>query len=167
VSLWNATTGEMSLLLPGFVEFRGIGNYTMVAVSFDRFRIAAVANVARASEDEPQRLGWPLYLMRVEYEGRAAQGTTVYQKPSETSAAIGQLSGNEPLRVVDAANYQYREGGEQDFWYKVETPRGAGWVFGSDLLIEGQDWRGRLELRGEPLDVCGVIRKADVDCKAE
>jgi hypothetical protein len=139
-------------------EFRNIGNCSEVALSFDRFRVAVVGQIVRQKPDSPWELGWRVYLLRVTYEGEVQGPVKVYAAPSASSEEVGRLEANTRVRVTEAMNYEKDQHGRQDFWYRVEDGQASGWVFGGDLLIEGQTWTERLKLRGEPLDLNALLK---------
>ena len=152
-SLRHAETDDLQLLPPGFFEFRDIGSAAFTAVSFDRFRIALVAGIVRREETDPYDLGWNLWVMRAIYDGTVRIAYDLRSEPSWESPVVARLDADTTVTVHDADRYTVTESGEEDFWYRVEHEGGAGWIFGGSLLIEGEDWRERLEDRGRPLDV--------------
>jgi len=151
--------GKKLLRLPSeFQEFRNIGNCSELALSFDRFRIAVVGQIVRQKPDSPYELGWRVYLLRVTYDGAVESPVIVRSSPSASSEEAAHLEANVRVRVMDAMNYEKDQFGRQDFWYRVEDSQASGWVFGGDLLIEGQTWTERLKLRGEPLDLDALLK---------
>lgn len=153
-SLRHAGTGELSILPPGFLKFRDFGNWSFAAVSFDRFRLALTAGDIRPSEeiDEKYR-GSNIFVMRVVYDGTLRVPADIRSEPSWESPVTGRLNAGTVVKVQDADIYTLTDSGEEDFWYRVESDIHTGWVFGGSLIIEGEDWRERLEDRGRPLDV--------------
>lgn len=156
-SLRYAETGELELLPPGFYEFRDIGSAALAAVSFDRFRIALVAGIVRRKKTDPYDLGWNLWVMRAVYDGTVRVADDLRSEPSWESPAVARLDAGTAVRVDDADQYTVTASGEEDFWYRVEHDGGSGWIFGGSLMIEGEDWRERLEDRGRPLDVAALF----------
>lgn len=167
VSLKQADTGKIEILPTGFFEFRDNGNYTLTAVSFDRFRIALVAGIVRREETDPYDLGWNLWVMRVVYDGRLRNTDDLKSAPSWESPTIAQLDANAAVRVHDADQYTVAESGEEDFWYRVDYAGETGWIFGGSLIIEGENWQERLDDRGRPLDVEALFGEvaAESRCK--
>ena len=153
-SLRHAETGELSILPPGFLKFRDFGNWSFAAVSFDRFRLALTAGDIRPSEeiDEEYRRS-NIFVMRVVYDGTLRVLADIRSEPSWESPVTGRLNAGTVVKVQDADRYTLTNSGEEDFWYRVESDIHTGWVFGGSLIIEGEDWRERLEDRGRPLDV--------------
>lgn len=154
LSIRHAETGELQMLPPGFLEFRGIGSATLVDVSFDRFRLALTAMYISPSEeiDEEYRES-NIFVMRVVYDGTLRVPADIRSEPSWESPVTGRLNAGTVVKVQDADRYTLTDSGEEDFWYRVESDIHTGWVFGGSLIIEGEDWRERLEDRGRPLDV--------------
>ncbi len=152
--------GSTLIKLPvEYYEFKNISSYAEVAISFDRFRIAVVGQIVRQKATGPYELGWRVYLLKAIYDGAAAVDATVHADPSSSSGEVGRIEKNTRLRATDAMNYETDKAGRQDFWYFVETDQTRGWVFGGDLLIEGQTWQERLQLRGEPVDLDALFNE--------
>lgn len=166
-SLRHAETGELQLLPPGFFEFRDIGSAAFAAVSFDRFHIALVAGIVRREETDPYDWGWNLWVMRVVYDGAIRIADELRSEPSWESPAVGRLDADTAVRVHDADRYTVTESGEEDFWYQVKHEGGFGWIFGTSLIIEGENWQERLDDRGRPLDVEAIFGEAAAEspCK--
>ena len=140
------------MLPPGFLEFRGIGSQAFVAVSFDRFRLALKAQYIRRPEEIDEE--YPesfIFMMRVAYDGTLRVPADIRSEPSWESPITGWLNAGTVVKVQDANIYTLTDSGEEDFWYRVESDIHTGWVFGGSLIIEGEDWRERLEDRGRPL----------------
>ena len=137
-----------------FQEFYNIGNMTMTSIRFDRMRIAVIANhLKRTAEDEGYESGWPIFLLKVIYDGHPHEQSILYSEPSWEAEEIGTLPDNIALKISDTANYTVLESGIEDFWYYVESDIGNGWIFGGDLIMEGENWEDRLNDRGAPLDI--------------
>ena len=154
LSIRHAETGELQMLPPGFLEFRGIGSQAFVTVSFDRFRLALKAQYIRRPEEIDEE--YPesfIFVMRVVYDGTLRVPADIRSEPSWESPVTGGLNAGTVVKVQDADIYTLTDSGEEDFWYRVESDIHTGWVFGGSLIIEGEDWRERLEDRGRPLDV--------------
>ena len=161
VSLRRADTGETEILPIDFFEFRDNGNYTLAAVSFDRFRIALVARIVRREETDPYDWGWNLWVMRAVYDGMVRIADDLWSEPFWESPVIARLDIGTTVTVHDADRYTITELGEEDFWYRVEHEGRSGWMFGGSLMIEGEDWRKRLDDRGRPLDVDALLGRDD------
>ncbi|MEO0250121.1 MAG: SH3 domain-containing protein, partial [candidate division WOR-3 bacterium] len=158
VSLREPREGKLRRLPTEFYELLNICSCGELALSFDRFRIAVVGQIVRRKPDSPYELGWLVYLLRVIYEGSVEAPVVLRSSPNASSSEAGRLGAKARLRVVEAMNYEKEPSGRQDFWYRVEDGKLSGWVFGGELLIEGQGWKERLKLRGEPLDLEALLK---------
>lgn len=158
LSLREPRGGKLRRLPTEFFEFRNICNCTELALSFDRFRVAAVGEIVKQKPDSSWELGWRVYLLRVIYDGEVQRPVKVHNAPSDASEEMGSLDSGARVRVTEAMNYEKDPSDRQDFWYRVEDSQASGWVFGGDLLIEGQTWTERLKLRGEPLDLDALLK---------
>jgi hypothetical protein len=158
LSLREPQGGKLRRLPTEFYEFRNICSYAELALSFDRFRVAVVGEIVKQKPDSPYELGWRVYLLRVTYNGAVENPVIVRTSPNASSEEAGHLEANIHVRVTEAMNYEKDQSGRQDFWYRVEDGQFSGWVFGGDLLIEGQTWTERLKLRGEPVDLDALLK---------
>ena len=154
LSIHYSETMDWQIISPYFIELRSAGSPAFVAVSFDRFRLALTASYIRLAEpvdtDEPQPF---IFVMRVVYDGELRESEDIRSEPSWDSPITGRLNAGTEVKVQDADRYTVTDSGEEDFWYRVESGIHSGWVFGGSLIIEDEDWQGRLEDRGRPLDL--------------
>lgn len=151
-SLQYSETDTLLLLPPDYAEFRGGGNANMIAVSFNKFRIAAVVNFYRVKETDPLRYGWLLFVMKVEYDGIVTTDQPIYSEPDISSQIKFIQSSNTSFKVIDADNYEKITNGSEDFWYLIRTETGEGWIFGENVIIENQNWQERIKVRGPKID---------------
>ncbi|AHC14395.1 SH3 domain-containing protein [Salinispira pacifica] len=131
-----------------FASLRIAGNYPSISVSFDRFRIAIVVIAEQIDQNTELKGVWKIYTLNVTYEARTDKDIQVFSSPGADSQIIGTVTSDIQLIAMDTANYE-RNGEIQDFWYQVKSNSIEGWVYGGDLLIEGNSWRDRLSNRGE------------------
>jgi hypothetical protein len=158
LSLQEPRGGKLHRLPKEFYDFRNICSYAELALSFDRFRLAVVGEIVKQKPDSPWELGWRVYLLRITYDGSVESPVSLRSSPSASSEEVGRLEVNIRVRVTEAMNYDKDQADRQDFWYRVESGQASGWVFGGDLLIEGQSWSERLKLRGEPVDLDALLK---------
>ncbi len=152
VSVKNLQTESITKNPKELYSVRNVGDTTKVAVSFDRFRIAMIGEVIQETEDDPLRLDNRVYILKVVYDGETVKDVQVYTEVDEINDTSDFLPIHTSVLVTDADHYEIREDGTEDFWYKIESGDTCGWVFGGDLLIEGYDWKNRLETRGRLIE---------------
>ncbi len=152
VSLKNMQTENLTPLPKELDSIRNMGESYEVSVSFDRFKIAIFGMFGRKTPDDPLHFDERVYILDVIYDGTLLTETSFRAEPGTNGEILAVLPANTPLLVTDTAQYEQREDGKEDFWYKVNTESQSGWVFGGDLLIEGDDWKVRLKTRGRPVE---------------
>ena len=156
VALKAPGTEELMILPQEYHSARNNGNYSMTAVSFDRFRLAIFSGVILKEEYNGPRWKIPLesgiLVFNIEYEGTLLSEEKIYKSPSFDSDVIGLIEHETVVKVSEADNYEVLESGKEDFWYYIEASHLSGWLHGTALLIENQTWQDRLEIRGPVLN---------------
>lgn len=149
ISLYDTTTQELTKLPKEFPVLRNFGNYTMTALSFNRFNLAIVGMEIQKTEDSELENTSDIYICSIIYDGSTIAPTLLRSEPDGDALVISEIPTETTLVVKDAGNYQYDLNGQEDYWYLVEFGDLEGWVFGGSLLIEGGGWRERIDTRGQ------------------
>lgn len=158
----HAPDGSERLISDEFEKFDVVHQLFPIALDVTRFRLAVFALWVE-SEIHGNDRGNKVWIFDIVYDGQAERIAVVRADPNDAGAATTQLEAGTSLTVVAAENYGTRNGGE-DYWYQVETEEGTtGWVHGTDLLIEGGDWKDRLADRGAPLSMEQIVERYGVD----
>jgi len=157
----HAPDGTQRLISEEFEKFDVVHQLFPIALDVTRFRLAVFA-VWVESELHGNDRGNRVWIFDIVYDGQVERTTVVRSEPGAAGVATAQLEAEASLKVTAAENYGSRNGGE-DYWYRVETEDGIGWIHGTDLLIEGEDWRSRLADRGAPLSAEEIIERYGVE----
>lgn len=155
VSFLKNGVEEIIIAPEGFFAVRNLGSMAYTSVSFDKFQIAIYSDAI--IKDEKDFGDWrkvesALLIFEVEYDGKLTKDVYLKKEPSYTSSDISMLKSGTEVLVTDADNYVRDHKGMEDYWYYVSYNGTTGWVFGGDLLIEGEKWEDRLVSRGLPLE---------------
>jgi len=152
VGLYRPDGPLVTTLPTEFHRLMNFGNYSMVAVTQDRFRIALIGQRVQRTPESRVKGGWDLFILAVAYDGSILNTTPLVRQPGG-AGRIRSLSPGATVSVVAAAEFHQSDEGAADYWYQVECASHTGWVFGGDLLIEGNTWEDRLEVRGRPMSI--------------
>ena len=118
---------------------------TYMFQSYDLFKLVTFVDKLY---DEDKNFKPFICISDVIYDGSVTEETTVYEEPSFGSRQICKIDRDTHFTVSKSSNYE-KEADYQDFWYYIYDQDFSGWVRGKTLLIEGDSWKDRLELRGE------------------
>ncbi|WP_041401184.1 SH3 domain-containing protein [Salinispira pacifica] len=166
LSLKNTETGETIPVLDA-LEFYNLANYDMTAVRFDRFKFAWVGEYYQKDEGSEPDYSINIYFFSITYDGFVSETTSVRIEPDIDAPEAGALQAGESVRVTNADTFMTDENKRSDFWYFVKNQRIEGWVFGGDLLIEGEDWEKRLKSRGRPFDIEAFLAHQESNSEVE
>lgn len=148
----RTSDGSIQNIFPVF-DARNLPNYSMTALRSDKFKLAIFIAVVQETENSSMKIDPRIYLFSITYAGSFAESAQLHEKPDFSSSIITSLPANYEVEVSASQNFIQGGNGREDYWYFVSDGEIEGWVFGGNLLIEGENWEDRLASRGRPFDL--------------